>query len=450
MGATMKRNRTADGFDFDRAMTDVFQQYPEQGEFGVVDELRRRRMINRILSPVIARELPSAERYFFDHRQNRKWWGIAAVAVVVVVVAVASVFLWADDNASAENNPIPLEKSYFGEVAEDSNNLFLDNHRASFRSALPIGKSIHSKDGSAGLQLPTGITWWMAQGSRGKIAEADATHINVSLQLGESWFNVDPQRKGPAFFVTTPLGRIQITGTIFVVRTTPTEVIVTLLKGQVWIDRTDGKRSLLKAGHEMRLRGGIETALSQEEKNTLQQHLDALAWETPSAMEVGPNEKPDELNPAVTIIDTACENPSPVQNRNSPATPKNNVIDVSRIHKKIQANRKTGNWNRVAALYQKLIQSAPGSAAAIVSRVSLGEVYLTRLHRYNDALFHYKRYIQSGHKTLLPEATYGKCISLNALGNKKSERRCLQSFVRKFPHALQVPDAQKRIDAISF
>jgi hypothetical protein len=122
--------------------------------------------------------------------------------------------------------------------------------------------------------------------------------------------------------------------------------------------------------------------------------------------------------------------------------------DLRHIHEEIQAYRKKRDWGRVAALYKRLIQSAPGSETAVVSRVSLGEIYLTKLHQYKSALVHFDRYLRSGHTALLPEAFYGKCNALKALGNRDGEVRCLARFIKQFNGAFQVPDARARLDAL--
>ena len=451
MGTAMKRNSDIDKERFDDAMTDAFRNAPSCGDFGEIDTLRRRRMMNRILSASPPPKVHGLDDFQARSRDriNRWFWVAAAVFVAAVAVGiVVNVMLTPAPTAPPVTPTVNVTEGqrWFGEVVRAGESVIVDARSTSNHARIPVDRAIFTNGDNALLRLPTGIDWWMSAHSEGRVAAVAETQIEVAVNNGESWFQVDPKRKdAPAFIVQTPLGRIHITGTIFVVDVTPSEVSVTLLKGQVWIVRHSGQKSLLKSGRMMHLGNGHQTELAVSEIERYHKHLITLAWDNDIRL---PNSPTDNK---------ALETDSSVQgagkNKKALMTPasENRTIPmtVQQMHREIQSARTRGNWERVASLYRKIIKTSPGSEAAIVSRVSLGEVYLTKLHRYNDALKQFNRYIQSNHQALLQEALYGKCTTLKAQKNGLGEQKCLERFVQRFPSTFQSADARVRLKALN-
>lgn len=434
----MKRKSGLETATFDRALSDAFQGGPECGALGTVDDLSRRRMINDIILEASV----TSGRGIVEERKNtegHRTLMVGAVAAVIGVFMVASLIYGTVTSSRKTATPSPVEM-YFGEVQENGGNLFFGDQSALRYAPIPVGKSIRTENGAAALRLPTGIDWRMTPHGHARIASLEPERLNIEVLAGESWFRVDPNREGPSFSVDTKMGRIDVTGTIFLVEVGPSDVRLTLLEGEVWVTRATGRRNLVPAGHVMYLGNGLQRPIVAEEEKRLQARLAQMTWETdPAAVTV---------NVAPTLDDEPPPHGKTAFDIDPQAREMVAKLDFRQLHEEIQASRKKGDWGRVAVLYTRLIQSAPGSEAAIVSRVSLGEVCLTKLHQYKDALLHFEKYLRSGHTALLPEAFYGKCSALKALGKRDREMACLDRFVQRFASAFQASDARARLDAL--
>lgn len=436
----MTRKRDLEIAKFDSAVSDAFRGGPECGRFGTFDDLRRRRMVNDILRKASERDTPDVDETSRFGRGLRTLMFGAAAAIVLGGFIVAVVLVKA--NQSERASVMPLRDVYYGEVQAASGRLFFGESVAPRHAPIPVGRSIHTTNGSALLRLPTGIDWQMKHGSHGRIASLDPETLTVELLSGENWFRVDPARVGPAFSVETELGRIDVTGTIFVVNVEPSDIRVSLLKGDVWVSRDFGQRVRLKAGHGIHLGDGRQYALASAERKRMHAELGTLDWQLQTTDRVSTTTTA-EAAPSASRVEARAVAPS------GPSGPLSAAKrDFRHLQKEIQTSRKRRDWGRVATLYERLIQSAPGSEAANVSRVSLGEIYLTKLGRYNDALRQFNTYLRTGHAALVPEAFYGKCGALNALGKRVEEVRCLDEFIRRFDSAFQTPDAKARLQVL--
>lgn len=433
----MRRQSHIETEPFDRALSEAFQGDPACGAFGTIDDLRRRRMINDLLHAATQAEystksLPNGRK----DRTRRLALGAAAAALAFAILGgVLFGYLNSRDNAVP-----PSPETYFGEVQAQEGIVWIGGRTAQMHAPLPVGKSIRVEDGAASLRLPTGIEWRMENHSEGRIAFLDDERLEVKVLSGESWFRVNPMRVGPAFSVSTKMGRIEVTGTIFAVNAGPSEVRVTLLKGEVWVIRASGERNRVKTGYALEIGEGRHHALAPEEVSRLQHRLHRLDWQ--------PEAAPETALPSQGSVALGAENADTrVEHtpRGEGSVPKAGSHDIM---VEIQTQRKLHNWGRVAALYRRLIQSSPTGETAIVSRVSLGEVYLNKLHQHNEALSQFDKYLRTGHTALVPEALYGRCNALKALGQTAQERRCLDRFTRQFPGALRASDARARLDAL--
>ncbi|MBN2525719.1 MAG: FecR domain-containing protein [Deltaproteobacteria bacterium] len=437
--------RKIETYEFDDAMTDVFRNSPDWGACGTIDDVRRRRMMNNILSrapSVLAeRQMPDIFEHDTQSTSGRFKKVVLLAAAFILGLVVTGIFVSGINLSESNTNVSPVTDLWFGEVLEKSGALSLGDVPAPANAPIPVGKSIMTQDGTAMMRLPTGIDWWMRQSGHGKVVAAESTHILAEVLDGESWFRVDPNRVGPSFSLNTRLGRIDVTGTIFVVHATPSDVSVSLLKGEVWVTRYSGERVLVKTGHTVTLSDGRQTEIPVVEQQSLDEQLVRLSWK----------DKNIGHDASVTDASDAQHLKSGRKSLGMSggfAKYSGRNLDIQQIHREIQKYRKIGDWNRVAVLYRQLIQSAPGSEAAMVSRVALGNVYQVKLHRYNDALQQFNRYIRSGHTALLPEAIYGKCTTLKSTRNISAEKKCLETFVSEFPGAFQSRDAKNRLDAL--
>ncbi len=429
----MKREDNFETTTFENALSDVFQDDPEGGAFGSFDDLSRRRMVNDILT--LAANAPATRFGEPLRKGNAYLWRIGVAAAVLCTLGAA---LFAGFRHSEAK--IPSQPVYFGEVQAVGGALYFDERPVGVNAPIPVTEPIRSEKGPALLRLPTGITWQLGDHGRGEIASLSSKRLQVTVAAGESWFRVDPKRSGPAFSVNTSMGRIDVTGTIFVVNVDPSEVRVTLLRGSVWVTRTDGKREKVETGYVLHLREAKQQALSAETSRRMTDRLRALAW-----MEDASAATP------IAVLDVEREHLSNLgvtKGASGPTREEPTRPDARQLLKEIQAQRKQRNWGRVASLYNKLIRQAPSSETAVVSRVSLGEVYLTKLQQYKEALAQFDSYLQSGHTALLPEASFGRCNAFRSLRRRDQEIQCLDGFLKQFENSFQAPDARARLQTL--
>ncbi len=426
----MKRVNDFEETKFERAVFEVFQESPDGGAFGAFDDLSRRRMINDILDTADLN--PHVEHMETRTSRGGMRFIMAGAAAAFVSFCVFGVLFWMI-LGSPSKTKLPRE-TYFGEVQSVDGSLYFDRESAFINAPIPVGRSLRTEDGGALLRLPTGIEWRMEERAEARIDSLDRNKLKVSVMSGECWFRVDPTREGPAFSVDTSMGRIEVTGTVFMVRAEPEDVRVTLLKGEVWVTHSSGRRNLVRAGHTFHLKDGKQFALTSEVRTRMGDRMTALDW--------------DSLPDTTPSTEADVEDQEHPQASAAPLTEAADRVTPGRLLEEIQGHRKQGDWQRVVSLYTRLIRSAPGSETAVVSRVSLGEIYLTKLHRYDVALVQFDKYLRSGHKALQPEALYGKCNTLKAMGKREQEMKCLERFVRRFKRAFQVPDARARLDAL--
>ena len=422
---------------FDTAVSQAFQNDPGCGALGEVDALRKRRDVNDILA-MAALPREKLEPDDLGHGSTKKIILLASAAALLLTVVAGTIIYNLSSRAPLEEATHQTNPSWFGEVQSPGTGLFLGQTLAVTNAPVPVNELLRVEEGEAILRLPTGIDWRMKEQASGKIRPVTADQLKVSLQSGENWFRVNPERKGPAFSVDTPLGQIQVTGTIFVVDVHPKDVQVALLKGEVWVTLPSGKRSRLKAGYAMHLNDRTQAPLSAETLARYEQQLSDLSWiELKRELAANAELQQDDGAPLPAAGMLLREN----RNTASPQT-------QAQLLRSIRKERQQQNWGKVAELYRKLIKMSPGSETSTVARVSLGEVYISKLHRYNEALTLFNRYLQSGHTALLPEATFGKCNALKQLGKTAQETQCLKHFVARYPKAFQTPDAQHRLSTL--
>ena len=432
----MKRRDSIEASRFDRAVSHAFQDSPDGGAFGALDDLKRRRMINEALARADASQ--GMEPAVDDEPKRRPvtLLRVSAAAAAVLCLFGAGLLLLHSRSPETVDSTQP---TYFGEVRVLGGALFFGETPVAINAPVPANTSIRTESGTAQLRLPTGITWQLGDRTRGEIRPLSTEKLQVAVLSGESWFRVDPNRKGPSFSVQTPMGRIDVTGTIFIVNAAPSDVTVTLLKGSVWVTLPSGGRELVETGKVLHLGEMRRAALSEETHRRLLERIASLHWDDgvvePAPPQPASAESESETEPPPEI-DATVRKKHP-----RASTPK-------QLLEEIQTQRKMRNWGRAAELYEKLIKAAPNSETATVARVSLGDIYLTKLQRSNAALAQFDTYLRSGHTTLRPEAVYGRCNALRALGRKAEEIRCLETFLRRNAHAFQAPEARARLKAL--
>ncbi|MCP4677804.1 MAG: tetratricopeptide repeat protein [Deltaproteobacteria bacterium] len=116
---------------------------------------------------------------------------------------------------------------------------------------------------------------------------------------------------------------------------------------------------------------------------------------------------------------------------------------------KAQSLRAERDWVGAARIYRKLIKKFPGSDETRASLVSFGEIQLKKLGKPSSALKQFNRYLSTaGNGPLAQEALFGKARALRKLDRTSEEKTTLESFLARFPSAIQAREARERLAAI--
>ncbi|MBN2344717.1 MAG: FecR domain-containing protein [Deltaproteobacteria bacterium] len=441
----MKREIENQNEQLGRAVADAFADRPACGALGSFDEVSRRRMIKELISTASMTDTNVLDE--MDARKKRVTRSIVlAAAGIILFFAIGGVLWWGGDKSS-----VPMNDTYFGEVRACDGVLLMGNKQVLPNGPVSVGKVIYTKSGTAMLRLPTGIDWWMSENAKAAIRTLDEKELQVTVDAGEIWFRVDPKRNGPDFSVLTQQGKIDVTGTIFVVNVQGENTRLILLKGEVWVTHGTGAKERIASGHSIPLnKGKSQVALSGSDWRSYREQLATLSWDMPYTTEVGTDAEgtstsENRLDPLDAPDINNAANASPTATGSPKATL---PVSYDALIEEIYVQRKKGNWKKVEQLYKKLFRIAPGKETAVISRVTLGEIYLTKLHRYKDALAQFNKYIYSGHTALLPEAVYGSCNAYRMLAQREQEQRCLSGFIKQYNTSFQVSEAKARLAAL--
>jgi hypothetical protein len=432
MDNAMKKQAKIEDFKFDDAMTNILSDTPEGGAFGEIDDLSRRRKINEILLqyPLSNRQQDVYTLKFSDIFKKYKF----AVVVTMVAVFVFGFYFLKLAQPEKQDQAHNTEQLSIEEESRHEENSFFALKPSISNGSVLSGKPIATQKETALIQVTTGIDWWMGKKSHGKIKTLTSEKLIISLESGESWFRVNPKQKGPALEVHTKRGKVEVTGTIFMIRTTDSDTTVALFEGKVLVTSKTGVQTQMLAGHSLQLSDKKQIRLAEFELQQMKQQLSELKW-TDDILEKA----------ADVLVDQERKTEKKLSESTSAKASIKNTVSSQSLHARIGDSRKKGDWHLVAALYNQLIQNDPNSESAIISRVSLGEIYSTKLNKHKEALRQYNIYIGTGHTTLLLEAMLGKCTTLKLLHKYQEEKECLQKFIHNFSKALQIEDAKTRL-----
>ncbi|KFE69222.1 tetratricopeptide repeat protein [Hyalangium minutum] len=133
--------------------------------------------------------------------------------------------------------------------------------------------------------------------------------------------------------------------------------------------------------------------------------------------------------------------------RQRPAAPATEPEDLLR---RANERRAAGAWREADALYQRVIQSHPGTASAYVARVASAELRLKQLGDAQGALRQFQQALRmQPHGTLSEEARHGVAEAFQALGDPVREAQALKDFLQAHPESLLAEPARRRLQALS-
>lgn len=283
---------------------------------------------------------------------------------------------------------------------------------------------------------------------------------------------------------------MRVKGTVFAV-TAAGGTVLSVLRGSVEAEGTDGGRVMVRADQTTRISDGAMARMTEQERDWMWAgvrvmdlvdaaragHLDidsrpsgaevwvddALLGRTPLVARIREGQRMlslrmdgyQRVTEYLEVLDGMSQNrvfvlegAGPVvveQKKDGPATVPVNPAALLAAAQKYRIHRQ---WQKAADAYAEILALAPGSPQAEAALVSLGKLELTRLSRPASALRHFDAYLKRG-GALSQEALYGRATAFRALGRTEEEIRVLKAFIAAYPDAIEVDTASRRLAALT-
>ncbi len=389
-----------------------------------------------------------------EHAANGKSIRPGPVVAIAAICGIAAMVVL----ALAGIIPLPFEGTmFFGDddamIARDGSRategqILTTNAKPTFytsRSAVEIGLDVRSSL---------------------KIESLHREAIEFNLYRGRVAFHLVPDEK-VELTVITPLAKILVTGTVFMVEVTDSDVSVGVLRGSVEVrPKTISSDSRpVTQGEKITISNGEVQRLDLQACNEIRALLHMKIETEPSLSiiveEPEPGDTPaDGLDAKETGEDPPPAIPETTGAAKNGGTP---TTSASGLHRPVAPSgspgeyilearecRKIGNWAGAARAYGKILTEYPTSPEAITVLLPLAEVELEHLGNPTRALVHfseYKRRRPAG--PLAQEALFGKCTALRALGREDEEIRALGEFLKKYPDSIRYSRVNQRLITIT-
>ncbi|MBN2674640.1 MAG: FecR domain-containing protein, partial [Deltaproteobacteria bacterium] len=349
-------------------LLDMRPSVPDEPLHPKVDDLTRRRVAGAVLA-----ELEDMPRAQTRRRDVRKLSAVAAAAAAsaaavliglyalsekpaqVVVSPVAGVALPDSDVENAFENVVP--QSWFSLLHGEVN---CGDKAVKLGSTVPMEKWIETRNGQSAFALPTGIAVGLADNSAVRVFWNGNRRYEVEVNQGMALFSVDPKRSREGFFVRTPQGILQVTGTLFtVVVEDEGDVSVHLHRGQLDIFSGSRKNEHMTAGHTALLRDeavGVEPL--QENADVANQMYKMGCIDAGQVFSELSNVDCSAGRTAVGRqgAKTGAEGAGRGTERSVPA----DKVTVEELLRRGSEARKAKQWSEAAAAYRTLIRLYPG------------------------------------------------------------------------------------------
>lgn len=431
-------------------------------------------------APVVEERAPSPRQQpsRIVPRRRRSPWAVGALAGVAACAAVAaSAVAWrarrtpappvaATSPAPSTSSAPPREEgvvlaSTSGGVVE------IDGRAGAVGGRLARGSVLFAREGGACVVVDESVRACVAKGTLLRVAELGA-HRRLELLGGRIAAELDPQRPGTSFGVTTRDGAAIAIGTAFSVEVPPGDapVVTRVLHGTVVVRSPGGAEQRVRAHEMTTMRAEAPRALppiDEERDRALVPSAAAPRGEaSPVRIEA---DAPD----AVVSVDDRVVGPAPVavlltrgEHAIAVTAPSREIAHetlhvgaepVARRYTLAAARpsasaappratstsllvaarerRARGDVDGALAAYRELFDRYGASPEAHAALVPYGELLLARSDA-RGALDAFDRYVARG-GPLEEEASFGRIRALRALGRAADERAATEAFVRRFP-----------------
>lgn len=410
----------------------------EHGAVEPLDDLAQRRMIDKVLILAAQPSQPQSHAKLYQR--------LGLIAATVALLALGAT-VW--QGLGQESPPTAALQTPGGEATPTLSGsrfallvgeVFAGSMAARSGDTLTAGERIETSKGRVVVALPRGIVMSTGDHTRFRVLEPQPSVFEVEFDRGEALFAVEHLQEKGQFIVTTPLGRIEVTGTVFTIVATAGAVEVQLHEGAVTLVEPNGTVRAIASGERAVLG---DTATTEIPKVAIQKAL-VRAREL-AELELSERVLPllVEADEAIDAgMDLAVKEPAV---RSRPGK-RSETRSIKTLMKAARAAKSSGDWLSAARIYEELIASHRASAEAVTSLVSLGQIELNHLGRPAAAHGRFEAYLETPRPgPLACEALYGKARALAALGRRQQERQALEEYVQRYPNGPQFEAARKKL-----
>lgn len=439
---------------FESLLLDMRSATPEEPLHPAVDDLTRRRMV----SSVLAEWDDQVRSQQVAKLSTVKMLAIAAVAAMSLSAMLLGVFLLLKDDTSSATAAVASTNSAMVdllEVVPQSRFSLLHGDVDCGSSAVKLGAKvpmeqwIETRQGQSAFALPTGIAVGLANNSAVRVFWNGKRRYEVEINQGMALFSVDPAKSREGFFVRTPKGSIEVTGTLFtVVVRDDGDVSVHLHRGKVEIHTKGRVTQHVGSGSTALLGSDAIEVLDSKVDLGVTHQLHRLGC-------IDAGQIFSELTGKDCNGDTATSGQELGQSddatgnwKKGKATAKVHPIKVSDLLKAGRQARMEKKWKEAAAAYRILISDYPKSADSKTALVTLAQIELRKLHSPKAALVHFNTYLTAP-GALEQEALYGKAKAYRQMNKMSNELKTLNQLIVKYPTGPISQAANLRIAELS-
>jgi TolA-binding protein len=366
------------------------------------------------------RTVRAARTAYFQHRKPRLAllrWGAVAVAAMMIAVLLPVLFSSNDD-------------THLGNVQQlvTGQRLSLMGDRVIFFSS--------------------------AETKLGSILTSPNT-MHIRLDSGFVCANIKPHPEHKVHFrVITPLGNVDIRGTVFAVTVFDDDVRVDVVRGEVAVVPDGASNAFsVRAGSVFHMKTRRTQSLDDASQMRIRSFLGMPQRKTPQRKTLIPSADvsgmPPKANPAGSSDAEDSEDaaaPVPPRSRIVPALPH---PSLKKLLDEATECRIIRDWRCAAKAYGGIIKHFPGRAEAATAMVSLGQIQLDHLHKPHKARQNFVRYRKIRPTGPLSEqALQGIARTSRALGDVRREKEALKLFITQYPSSPAVELTRQRLNEL--
>ena len=282
-----------------------------------------------------------------------------------------------------------------------------------------------------------------AQTSLETVLAAD-DDMHVRIEDGFMCAQIDPTAKRRVHFrVVTPLGKVDVKGTIFGVTVADGTAEVAVVRGEVTAEPTDSARAFsVRAGSVFDFGTRQTTSIDDDTDTRIRAMLGLHPKKSEPSGDTEPASSADDVSAAESSIDAT--------NRGGSQSPKSQAFRTPRpsletLLDEADRCRIDHDWRCAAKRYDAIVKRFPHRAEAATALVNLGQIQLKHLKKPREARRNFERYQkQSPSGPLAEQALMGIARADRAIGDHRGEARALDLFLARHPSSPLAEAARRR------